>query len=142
MNTHTHVWPGLEESKKGKDPGKSKSMIVAASWRIIIIATGLGNLIQQKGMDHSLSLSPLSIGLQGIWYTVKAGQKLTKGHHWSGYCMWDHPQPNTLLGKSILGFCVFLFFFPLNNISLHLIAIFFYYYYNHCNQPNIFFLNV
>ena len=30
VNTHTHVWPGLEESKKGKDPGKSKSMIVAA----------------------------------------------------------------------------------------------------------------
>ncbi|KAK7357059.1 hypothetical protein VNO80_16340 [Phaseolus coccineus] len=39
-------------------------------------------------MDHSLSL--LSIGLQGIWYTVKAGQKLTIGHYWSGYSGTTH----------------------------------------------------
>ncbi|KAG5004789.1 hypothetical protein JHK86_028928 [Glycine max] len=84
-------------------------MIVAASWRIIIIATGLGNLIQQKGMDHSLSLSPLSIGLQGIWYTVKAGQKLTKGHYWSGYCGTTH----TLTPSWGNQFWDFVFFFSL-----------------------------
>ncbi|KAG4998033.1 hypothetical protein AAZX31_10G200400 [Glycine max] len=94
-------------------------MIVAASWRIIIIATGLGNLIQQKGMDHSLSLSPLSIGLQGIWYTVKAGQKLTKGHYWSGYCGTTHTLTPSW-GNQFWDFVFFFLFF--SNISLYLVC--------------------
>lgn len=41
--THTHVWAGYEESKKGKDPGKSKSMIVGGGEeRIMIMIIGTG----------------------------------------------------------------------------------------------------
>ncbi|KAK7379768.1 hypothetical protein VNO78_34287 [Psophocarpus tetragonolobus] len=83
-------------------------------------------------MDHSLSL--LSIGLQGIWYTVNAGQKLTKGHYWSGYSGTTHTlTPPGEINSGILCFSSS----PLLNISLHSNPFFYYY----CIQPQYFHSN-
>ncbi|BAT94462.1 hypothetical protein VIGAN_08106800 [Vigna angularis var. angularis] len=80
-------------------------------------------------MDHSLSL--LSIGLQGIWYTVKAGQKLTIGHYWSGYCGTTH----ILTPPGEINSRILCFSSPLN-ISLHFSEKSFFYYHNHPHLQN------